>query len=282
MSVMTSGFAGLDPNRQSVFDAVYAIFSQYGMQDLANIVFDGITQYGPNAGLVAEHVRASKPYKDRFPQMDEIRKKQPGFTEGNYFDYERHASGLERQYGLPAGFLSNTGTVSNMLVNGVSADELSSRVAMNDEAARSALPEIRDSLKRMYGLSDGDITAYYLDPDNGYDVLSRRAAAARLAGAGQREGFMVGVEQAERLAGLGFDTWEQSQQRFQQAAENRNLTSGLGERVTQEQVIGSAFGASQAEQAEVRRIGQARGAQFQGGGGYVGSQQGMGIGSAAT
>lgn len=63
---------------------------------------------------------------------------------------------------------------------------------------------------------------------------------------------------------------------FQQVAQQRELTSGRGDVVSQEQLIRGGMLQDAESQKAIERAGMARAGRFQGGGGFVGSNEGMG------
>lgn len=260
----------------SALDALRAMFQQYNMGDLADVVWNIQQEQLPEGEAIIK-IRGTDAYKRHFPGMDKINASGMAINEADYIRYKQRASEYESYYGLPNGMLADR--TGDLLVNNVSTDELRERLDLNREAALSAPAEIKTALQNMYGVSIGDLTAYYLDPE----TTMQRLQSGIVAGAGIAAGFSADQRQAERLLAMGVDSWAEAQQGYQQAAGMRNLTGGYGERLTQDQTVNAAFGMDQASSEEARRIGQGRAAQFQGGGGgYAGSQAGVGLGSAAT
>lgn len=234
--------------------------------------------YSPEAIMVM--VRDSPAYHRRFPAMAARAAAGNPISEDAYIQYEQTAASLEQYYGLTRGALG-TDQVTRLLEHNVSAKELEDRVAINIDAARNAPKEVRDQLQRLYGVSTGDLATYYLDPDRAVDLIRAQYAASQAAGGAQTQGFNVDQATAERMAQSGLD-YAKARGAWGQVGADQGLTGGYGETVDQSTLVEGDVFASQPALQNIQRVGGARAAKFRGGGGFVGSEAGMGIGSAAT
>ena len=225
-------------------------------------------------------IRTTPEYKQRFPAMAALAAKGRAISESEYIAYESAASTLERRYGLPRGMLM--GNVTNLLENEVSAAELNDRVLLASAASVQAPQDIRDQFKQYYGIDQGGLTAYFLDPEKAQPLLEKQYAAAVIGTEAARQGVGVDVYGAENLQMLGVSQ-EQAREGFGRVAGARDLTSGRGDIVTEKELIaGTLAGDQAAQQATQRAIGGRLG-RFQGGGEFLQTQQGaVGLGTAAT
>jgi hypothetical protein len=173
--------------------------------------------------------------------------------------------------------------VNAMIVNNVSLAEAQDRIGLASQAVHMSSPELRSELQRLYGITDADLTRYWLDPKKEAPVLQRRFAAAQISEQAIRTGFgQISATQAEGLTRAGLDQ-AGAQSGFGTLVEMDELFEGVDE--TEEDIdIESQLSllTGNAELAQnVERRGQKRAARFQEGGGFATGQEGIaGVGSA--
>ena len=257
--------------QRAVIQTVQALFAQYGLSSLNAVIEDYARQdYSPDAiGIL---IRETPEYKARFPAMASLIAKKRAITEGDYIEYERKAAGLERQYGLPTGMLM--GSVTNLLENEVSMTELNDRVVLASAAAVQAPEELKTTFRDFYGIDTGGLAAYFLDPKVAAPLLEKQFASTLIGTEARRQGVGLDVYGAENLQELGI-TQEQARTGFQQVARAQPLTEGRGDIVSQGELIQGTFGASEQARQAVERAAGARVGRFQGGGGFVSTQEGV-------
>ena len=266
--------------RQSaVIDSVKAIFAQYGLSSLG----DKIVQYakqGMSADAIAIALRATPEYKQRFPAMEALSNKGRAISEAEYIEYERTAAQLEQRYGFPQGLLSNS--VTDLLTKEVSAAELNDRAILASAAAIEAPEDLRTQMTEFYGIDQGGLAAYFLDPDRALPLLEKQYATSVIGTEARRQGVSIDVTGAEGLQGFGV-TQEQAREGFGQVARMGAFTQGRGDVVSQQQLISGTFQQDQQALQNIERAQRARTGRFQEGGGFTATQQGIsGLGSAAT
>jgi hypothetical protein len=264
---------------QNATATMKALLQEYGLNSLYDRVVGFIKEgYDPEA--ISVLIRTTPEYKQRFPAMDALGKKGRAISEAEYIDYERTASNLERRYGFPSGMLM--GSVTDLLTNEVSASELNDRVLLASAASIQAPQEVKDTFMQYYGISDGGLTAYFLDPDKATPLLEKQYASSLIGVEASRQGVGMDVYGSENLANLGI-TQEQARQGFGRVAGAQSLTQGRGDVVSQQELISGTFGQSEQALASIERASKARTGRFQEGGGFTSSTQGVGgLGSAAT
>ena len=252
--------------QQNAYEFLRRTFAQYGLDSLSDKIMEFIQQ-GYDQDTVALLLRDTQQYKDRFPAMEEMSRKGIAFREIDYVNYERKAATLESQFGLPAGMLTNKNTVKTLLVGDVDADDLERRVQMNAVAAQGAPPELKAALKDYYGLEEGAITAFYLDPKNALSLLERQSAAAKAGQFAREQKVALDRAAAEDLAGrdLSADALR-SGFREVKMLEGLNMDQGVVRR--------AAFGDAEAQTAVTRQQ-SANKAQFEGAGGAASEQAGV-------
>jgi hypothetical protein len=148
--------------------------------------------------------------------------------------------------------------------------------------AFQAPPELRQTFSQYYGIDSGGLTAYFLDPNKALPLLTKQYAAAQIGTEAEMQDFAIGVGLAEQLQEFGVSQ-EQARQGFAETSRRRGFTQGRGDVVSQEELIqGTLMGQQEAVQA-IERVQRGRTGQFEQGGGFATTQQGVsGLGTAAT
>lgn len=258
---------------------VQAVFSQYGLSSLNGVIAQYARQ-DMSAASIEIALRQTQQYKARFPAMAALAAKGRAITEAEYISYERTAASLERQYGLPSDMLMNN--VTDLITNEVSASELNDRVVLASSAAIQAPEDFRQTMTDFYGVDSGGLTAYFLDPEVATPLLEKQYATSLIGTEARRQGVGVDVYGAENLQELGISQ-DQARLGFGQVARSQPLTEGRGDVVSQDQLIGGTFGATQAETRAVERARAGRVGRFQQGGQITSSNKGVtGAGTTAT
>jgi len=266
--------------KMNAIAAMRALMGEYGLDSLMGKITSWV-QDGYNSEAIQAMIRTTPEYKERFPAMEALAKKGRALSEAEYIAFERNAAQLQRAYGLPEGLLSKS-VVTDLLTNEVSGRELEQRVTMAATGALQAPAELKQTFRDFYGIDEGGLTAYYLDPDKALPLLERQYASAQIGTEARLQQLDVGMSMSERLQAFGV-TREQARAGFANVAQRRPLTEGRGDIVTQEQLIGGELMGQQQAQQALRRAQGARVGRFAGGGSQVTTSEGVkGLGTAAT
>lgn len=191
--------------RRAAVDVLKQAFANYGfdadfLTALDEAVKDDESAAGVMLKMYDEATPLGKAYAKRFPGMAALRKKGQAINEATYIDLETRMTGVMRTYDLPQGFADNREQLGKLIAGEVSPAELQSRLESWNTVARNTDQGVRDQLRNLYGLSDGDILAYTMNPDTALPLIQKRARAAVTADAGADNGFQFGQAQAEALA----------------------------------------------------------------------------------
>lgn len=263
-------------------DELKAILTYYGLGTLADVLSARIVDdptLVENPTVLLSSVRDTTEYKTRF-KGNETRRA-AGLPELSPFDYV----GLENSYrdtlranSLPKGFYDTQDDFANFIGKDISSNELNARVSQGYNAVMQAEPGTKAELKQLYGLSDGDIAAFFIDPTrfNQSDAIKKAQAAQVASEARRQAGFTLDAAGAEALATEGI-TRGQAQQGFQQIGATQELL-GMnlqGETaLTQAEQIAGTFGTNQAAAQRIATRRRKRQATFEQGGGFAGAQTG--------
>lgn len=265
--------------QQNAIATIKGALEALGMSSLYNRVVGFIKDgYDPEAVMVL--IRTTPEYKQRFPAMEALAQKGRAISESEYISYEKTAEGLERRYGLPSGMLM--GNVTNLLTNEVSASELNDRVMLASSASIQAPEDIKNTFQQYYGIDQGGLTAYFLDPTVATPLLEKRYASAVIGTEAARQGIGINPYTAENLQQLGISQ-EQARTGFSDVAASQGFTQGRGDVVNQETLIQGQIAGSEKARKDIERVALGRLGKFQGGGEFLKTQQGVvGLGNAAT
>ena len=170
-------------------------------------------------------------------------------------------------------------SVTKLLTNEVSAEELGERVVLASNASQQVPEEMRTQFQKYYGVGAGGLAAYFLDSDTAMPLLERQYASASIAGQGLIQGIDTTQAISEDLFEQGVTT-DQAREGFGRVARDKALEQGKNQGVSREGLIRGTFG----NENYANLINKARNAevgQYAGGGSFVGNDAGMsGLGKA--
>lgn len=221
----------------------------------------------------------------RFPGI--IQQQQQGgpvTSVADYLSYEQQIAATARAAGLPPGFVTPQ-TIGNLIANHVDPQEFSDRVTKAYQAVAEENPEVKQYFKQTFGVDEGHLASYFLDPEHALPLLQAQATAAQIGGAGMEAGFRpISGAQAMELARAGVDQ-QQALAGFKNVSGLLPLATGLlghvagsPETVTQSQLVGAQFLGDQPDVRAVQLAQESRKAPFSGGGGYGQTQRGTAAG----
>lgn len=273
------------------FLSAYGLNSREIIDILDAALLDDPEQFaGPNGqqlALIA--VRGTAAYKERFKANDY--RVAAGYTPKS----EDEIIGLEdaikvtlRANSMPKGFYDSADDINKLIGNDVSPNELNNRISQGYNAVMQAEPGTKAELKQLYGLSDGDIAAFFIDPKrfNESEAI-RKAQAATVASEARRQaGIGLTAGTAEALATEGI-TRQQAQQGFAEIGASQEVyglttaeqASGQ-QAISQEQQISGVFGTNAEARKAIAERKRKRTAAFEQGGSVLTTQAGnIGLGT---
>ena len=221
---------------------------------------------GESPTALAMRIRQTEEYAGRFPAMGQRRELGlPAISETDYLNIERQYRSVMQAAKLPSTFHDEPADFTEWIAGDVSPQEFQERVVLAETARDSADAETRRLLSDFYDISDGDLTAYYLDPTRAETIFEdrRRLESAGLAAASrQTVGQALEMETAEALQAESVQRRE-IQQRLGQRA---GLTGELlgSEAMTASEIAEGEFGLDVEAIATLRRRREGRVAGFRG------------------
>jgi len=204
-------------------------------------------------------------------------------SEARYIELEDSYREVLKKANVPAQFYSSTTYLAKMIGNDLSTGEVAARASLAKQAASQANPEIKQQLQSLYGISENQVAAFFLDPELGKETISTVAAgnAATLAASAARSGLTLTKAQAESLAQKVAPTSEDAinaEVIFAETSRTAGLaaTSVSGETagVSAEDVILASTGNVES-QAKLEKERQKRLAEYQAASGMAETQKGV-------
>jgi len=230
--------------RQSAYDILFEQFSKYGLGSLVEPLKGLIVDPSVGSSEFTLRLRETPAYQKRFAaNAERIKKGLTALDEGDYIALEDQYQNVMRNYGLPASYytkgdLGRQEGFEKLIANDVSNTELESRILTAQDRVLKANPQVLETLKQFYpGITNGDILAYTLDPQNALKDIQRKVTAAEIGGAASAAGLSLGKTpeeiaaseaRAQMLAGYGV-TKDQAMTGFQTVAEVAPRGSQLAE-----------------------------------------------------
>jgi hypothetical protein len=214
------GKQGASPEMQDAFAMLKDLFIQYNLEELLPAINElMISGVGPAAATLAlktdpkynkDAVGNAIGYARRFAG-NEMRRKQGlnVLSEAEYLALENSYSETLTSFGLldyfgPKG-AERTQKMAEVIGSNISAVEFSERVQTASNRVINTDKATRDSFKLIYGITDADLTRYFLDPKNNVNVLKEKVATAEIYGAAVAQGLAGSVEVSTELAKFGVD-----------------------------------------------------------------------------
>lgn len=276
----------------TAFDVIRRTLAFYGLQDLSALIEknfrDQVITGNDDINSIGVKLADTPEFQARFPANKML--KDQGKQQYSVADYIQLESSYRRTLqsrGMPAGFYDQPSDFQSFIVNDVSPDELAGRIDQGYQAVRNAPANVVNEFKRLYGATEGDLAAYFIDPERARPTFDRyeaerQARAAQISAQAQQQAQMeLDRQTAETLSRAGISTQEaqagfaelgQTQELFRAtAAEQAAGQTSISEA---EQIAGT-FGTNAAARQAIASRRRRRQAEFEAGGGLTTTQQGV-------
>lgn len=229
------------------------------------------------------YVREAPEYGQFFPgnKMEDGRLR---LNEGDYMRYQDSVQKIRERYELPPGQLDTREQVGQYIEQDLSIDELATRVEDYWFASKQAPQEVKAELERQYDVTEGELLAFWMNPEESEKQLQRKLSRAQISAAGRMTGFgRLNSEEANRLVQLGVDM-QGAREGLAQGRRVQELQQGVGPQQTpgedddmeRGEILDAIFESDFDSQQTIQRLREARRSRFEGGdGGPARSQTGL-------
>ena len=278
----------------SARDDAIDFLREYGLESLITTldsalqddpdIFKG--QYGNERMFRA--INQTPLYKTRFAGMAmRVTNGYKPISELDYITIEKEFDQKLRANGMPKGFYDSQEDFAKFIGNDVRADELDARIQQGYKAVYETEPGVKDELKRLYGLGDGEIAAFLIDPTKfKQSEAIKKAEAARRANAAREQGIQITSGQAEELYSRNISQ-STAQQGFQALAQTQELygtttaEAASGQQaITQEEQVAGVFNTNAEARKKIEDRKKKRTSAFEAGGSLLSDKTGnIGLGS---
>jgi len=209
-----SDAAAIKSQRLSAWAVLKAEFDKYGLGTLADAVKDLIINGTPSAQATMI-LRERPEYKARFAGNEARRKAGLNvYDEGTYLDLENAMAEIFTAYGQKS-LMGSTrdqqqATFAKYIGGTIAPTELKRRMDIASGLSKSDNNTLK-AIKELFPMiSDGDIFAYFLKPEETLPKLEAKAQAASIGGAFLAQGLKINTASMEEYAALGISR-EQAQ-----------------------------------------------------------------------
>jgi len=187
--------------RTDIMDTMRNKFKDYGLESLIPTI-EKLAIEGATESTIFLTLRESDAYKQRFSANEDRKKAGLAVLDPKtYLAVEDGYRQTLRAYGLRQ--FDNDAYVKQFIANDVSPTELSNRVATAVQRVQNASPDVMKTLTDYYGIPQGDLVAYILDPKQQYINIERQVNASEIGAQAARQGLQSDVAVSEALAAQG-------------------------------------------------------------------------------
>ena len=270
--------AAAEANLQSAREILAGLVADFGLDPRLAETLNAELVRGESPTALAMRIRTTDEYKARFPGMAQRRELGlPAISETEYLGIERQYRSIMQAAKLPATFHDAPEDFDQWIAGDVSPQEFQERVTLAETARDSADQDTRRLLTEFYNISDGDLTAYYLDPTRAETIFEdrRQLESAGLAAASrQTVGAALDVETAEALQQENVQRRE-IQQRLGQRRALTDTILGEDEALTASDIASAEFGLEGDDVTAMRRRREERATRFRGRSGALATASGI-------
>lgn len=182
---------------ESAYTILRTFFASFGLEfdaELESVINNAmLAGYGPDQmDLIMPDLQNTQAFKKRFPGFQQrISNGYNAISLGDYLRLEDEYHRTLQHFGLPVGFYDDPSDFGNFIANNIAPAEIESRARLAFNAAQQVDPTMRRLMSEFYGLTTGDVAAYFLDPNRALPLAERQYQSAGIAAAAARNGFSV-------------------------------------------------------------------------------------------
>lgn len=261
----------LTAQQQGAFDLMQSMLREWGLSSLMPDVRE-MLEDGRTVDQISILIQDTAAYKKRFAGNEARRKKGlPVLSPLDYLNTEAAYRQIMESAGLPLGFYDSPEDFTQWIADDVAPLEIKTRADEALDVAFRMDEPTAQAFRDFYGITRGNLAAFFLDRDRGLTELEKISRAGALGGAARSQGLTVGRGRAEQLATTGIV--EEGDYR-RALGEVAGLTRDVGRLAG---IHGDIYGQREAEQEVFfgeeearrrrRRLGSAEEAEFSGGSG---------------
>lgn len=259
------------------FSIIRQMLNQMGLGSLADWAWKRY-QEGASIDTIEIELYQRPEFKQQYPEYWDLAGRGRAVSVGWLQEYRRQVVGMLRSAGIPPGFYDDPAELARFASAEISLAEMSKRVTMAADAVYSSSPLFRAEMERLYGVSTGDLVAYFIDPDKAEPLIRQKYVASQIGAASRQTNYgTLTADEAERLYGQGVDA-QRALEGFNTLARSQELFNPLAmseQQIGRDVQLGAAFGGNAEAQQTVERRRGRRLAEFAKGGSYATNREGI-------
>ena len=252
-----------------------AILAKYKLESLYDKIWSNYTSDMidiTDSDAIFLSIREEDKYKERFAGNEMRRSKGLGdLSPSTYVALEDSYRQTLRSNGIPADLFDTPAELAELIANDVSVSEFNSRIESARSLMQDAPASVRDQMSRLFNVTEGQLLAYYIDPDKALPVLKEQERAARIGSAAvENAGMQLSTSAAEDLSRRGF-TEDEARVGFSKVSKLGELAQTFAgeQNITEQQIIASQFGFDTQAEKDLARRKEQRVGEFKRGGSYA-------------
>jgi len=200
------------------YETANALLTSYDLAAVAPNLYDWVFKDGyTNPKELMTLIRQTPQYQQQFAGLIEQQKNAAAtgskpLTEAGYMALTQSYLNTAQTAGLPTSMLTQIdpktkrSVMADLVAGDVSAAEFSRRVSMGYQAVDSLPQQVKDAFMQQHGLSEGDLAAYFLDPEKGMQAITNKQSAEsqanQLAIDRQKQALGANLGYSAQAAGL--------------------------------------------------------------------------------
>jgi hypothetical protein len=252
-----------------------AILAKYKLESLYDKIWSNYTSDMidiTDSDAIFLSIREEDKYKERFAGNEIRRSKGLGdLSPATYVALEDSYRQTLRSNGIPADLFDTPAELAELIANDVSVSEFNSRIETARSLMQDAPASVRDQMSRLFNVTEGQLLAYYIDPDKALPVLKEQERAARIGSAAvENAGMQLSTSVAEDLSRRGF-TEDEARVGFSKVSKLGELAQTFAgeQNITEQQIIASQFGFDTQAEKDLAKRKEQRVGEFKRGGSYT-------------
>ena len=257
--------------------SIKALLAKYkipGLFDTIWSAYTGDTLDFTNEDAVTLYIRETPEYKKRFAGNEARRAKGlPDLSIATYIGMEDSYRNTLKSNGMPAN-MYNEENMAELIGGDVDVKEFNDRISYARDVMMDSPAGVRAQMSELYGITEGQMLAYFVDPERTAPILKEQARGARIGNIAKENARiqLTGAE-ATDLAKRGI-TDAKAQTAFTNISGYGELNTQLSgeETITQSEKIGSELGYDPMGTEKLKNRQKRRVGEFAGGGGFAQSQ----------
>ena len=267
-------------NKANAINTLRSVLAQYQLESLTETLWQNYTKNLvdiENEDALIFSIKNETAYKQRFAANESrLKAGLPELDPATYIAMEDSYRKVLAGNGMPQGFYDSPDDFRAFIEGDVSVTELQNRVEKGYRMVADADPGVKQKMQELYGVSEGQLAAYFIDPERTRPLLvaadyQRQARAAEIAARAQEQaGISLTGTLAEDLARRG-TTGTEAQTGFEAIGKLGELTQTFaGEQALgTEDIVRAQFGIDVQAQQELERRKKQRLGEFLGGGEFA-------------